>query len=141
MTIRAKLYAAMVVAVAGLALTAGVGLWALTQLGDRFDRVQRAADARALALQIKFDVTDFNGWQTAYGYDNGTSRPIFLATVARFRDHLSQAQSRLVRPAEARLLSRIQDGADDFMRLDDTAWSALQEIGRASCRERVYVLV
>ena len=85
MTIRAKLYTAIVVVIAGLALTAGVGITAMSRLGDRFDSVQRAADARALALQLKFDVTDFNGWQTAYGYDDGKSRPIYLASFERFR--------------------------------------------------------
>src|SRR5581483_3099833 len=79
MTIRVKLYTAIVVSVAGLALTAGVGIWSLTRVADRFDAVQKAADSRALALQLKFDVTDFNGWQTAYGYDDGKSRPVYLA--------------------------------------------------------------
>ena len=75
--IRSKLYTAIVIAVAGLALTVGVGIWAMARLSDRFDAVQDAADARALALQLKFDVTDFNGWQTAYGYDGGRSRATF----------------------------------------------------------------
>ena len=73
MTIRVKLYTAIAVAVAGLALTAGVGIWAITHLSDRFDTVQEASDAQAVALQLKYDVTDFNGWQTAYGYDNGAA--------------------------------------------------------------------
>lgn len=126
MSIRVKLYAAIAVAVAGLALTAGVGIWALGHLSDRFDGVQTAADARALALQLKFDVTDFNGWQTAYGYDNGRSRPIFLASVTRFRATLSQARASLVRPEEHRLVDRVAAAADDFMRLDRDAWAALQ---------------
>ena len=85
MSIRAKLYTAIVVVVAGLALTAGVGIAAMSHLGDRFDVVERASNARALALQLKFDVTDFNGWQTAYGYDNGKSRPTYLASFAKFK--------------------------------------------------------
>jgi len=125
-TIRARLYTAIVVAVAGLALTVGVGAWAMSELSDRFDEVQRAADARALALQLKFDVTDFNGWQTAYGYDNGASRPKYLASVARYESNLSLARVELKQPAEVRLLDRVEDAGDDFQRLDRVAWDALQ---------------
>jgi hypothetical protein len=126
MTIRAKLLTAIVVAVAGLALTAGVGIWAMSSLGDRFERVQSAGDARALALQLKFDITDFNGWQTAYGYDNGRSRQLYLTAFARFQGNLEGAQRTLDRPMEARLLARIEAATDDFQRLDARAWSALQ---------------
>ncbi len=126
MTIRGKLYTAIVVTIAGLALTAGVGIWALSRLSDRFDHVQQAADARALALQLKFDVTDFNGWQTAYGYDNGQSRPIFLKSVAAFRRTLAQAKRELTRPKERELLDRVQLAFDDFMGLDVVAYAALK---------------
>ena len=81
MTIRSKLYTAIAVTLAGLALTVGVGIWGMGRLADRFDAVRGAADDRALALELQFGVTDFNGWQTAYGYDNGESRPIFLSSV------------------------------------------------------------
>jgi hypothetical protein len=130
MTIRSKLLAAIAVSVAGLALTAGVGIWALSHLNDRFGAVQDAAYARALALQLKFDVTDFNGWQTAYGYDGGKSRPIFLASVARYRKTIAVARTTLVRPDERALVERIASVADDFMRLDGEAWTALRA-GRA----------
>ena len=126
MTIRAKLYTAIVVTVAGLALTVGVGARGMSRLGDRFDRVERAADARALALQLKFDVTDFNGWQTAYGYDNGQSRQRYLDAFARFRRNLSQARGQLTAPGEVAVLDRIAAAANDFARLDRDSWAALQ---------------
>ena len=126
MTIRAKLYTAIVVVVAGLALTAGVGISTMSHLGDRFNDVQRASDARALALQLKFDVTDFNGWQTAYGYDGGKSRPVYLASFARFREDLAQARKELQMPRETDLLDRTGRAADDFDRLDATSWAALR---------------
>jgi CHASE3 domain sensor protein len=126
MTIRAKLYTALIVAVAGLVLTVGVGIWGMNRLGDRFDRVQRAADAQALALQLKYDVTDFNGWQTAYGYDNGQSRPTFLRSVARFRRDLARAKRELTRPAEKDALDAVTAAFDDFMELDRQAFAALQ---------------
>jgi CHASE3 domain sensor protein len=125
-TIRAKLYTALIVAVAGLALTVGVGIWGMSRLGDRFDRVQQASDAQALALQLKYDVTDFNGWQTAYGYDNGRSRPTFLRSVERFRTDLSRAKRELTRPRETELLGQVSAAFDDFMELDGEAFAALQ---------------
>jgi CHASE3 domain sensor protein len=126
MTIRAKLYAALAVTVAGLLVTAAVGIWGMSRLGDRFDEVQQASDAQALALQLKFDVTDFNGWQTAYGYDDGKSRPIFLRSVARFRTDLARAKHELARPQEQRALAEIESAFNDFMELDARAFDALQ---------------
>jgi len=126
MTIRSKLYAAIVVVVAALSLTVGVGVWGAGRLSDRFDDVQRAADARALALQLKFDVTDFNGWQTAYGYDNGRSRPIYLASFARSQRDMNRARAELVHAHEVLLLDRIGAATDAFARYDKMAWSALR---------------
>jgi methyl-accepting chemotaxis protein len=138
MTIRAKLYTAIVVVVAGLAMTVGVAAWAMNELGGRFDDVQRAADSRALALRLKFDVTDFNGWQTAYGYDDGESRPVYLTAFARFQRDLALAQQALESPNESALLDRIGDAADDFDRLDAVAWSALQA-GRTEQVRRIFL--
>jgi hypothetical protein len=126
MTIRAKLYTAIVVVIAGLALTAGVGITAMSRLGDRFDDVQRASRARALALQLKFDVTDFNGWQTAYGYDDGKSRPVYLASFAKFKRDFAQARTQLRLAQEQAILDRIERTTDAFARLDDASWAALQ---------------
>jgi hypothetical protein len=138
MTIRAKLVAAIVVAVAGLALTAGVGIWGMSRLGTKFDAVRDAADARALALDLKYDITDFNGWQTAYGYDNGASRPTFLSSVARFRADLANARTELQSPTEQDLLDEITAAFEDFMRLDGVAFKALQE-GRADEVRRLFL--
>jgi len=138
MTIRAKLYAALAVTVAGLLVTAGVGIWGMSRLGDRFDEVQQASEAQALALQLKFDVTDFNGWQTAYGYDNGKSRPIFLRSVERFRTNLARAKRELTRPREQRALGEIETAFNDFMKLDDQAFAALQA-GRAAEVKRLFL--
>jgi hypothetical protein len=126
MTIRAKLYAALAVTIAGLVVTAAVGIVGMSRLGTRFDQVQKAADARALALELKYDVTDFNGWQTAYGYDNGQSRPIFLDSVAHFRRDLAEAQRVLTQPQERRLLDRVNAAFSDFMEVDGEAFAALQ---------------
>jgi len=138
MTIRSKLYAAIAVTIAGLALTAGVGIWGMGRLSDRFDDVQRSADARALALELKFAVTDFNGWQTAYGYDNGKSRAIFLSSVAGFRGTLARARLEFTRPIERSLLTGVSDAFGDFMRLDRVSWAALQA-GRTAEVRRIFL--
>ena len=78
MTIRAKLYAAIAMTVLGPLVTIGVALQAFGALGDRFDDVSRSGADQALALELKFAVTDANGWQTAYGYDGGRSRERFV---------------------------------------------------------------
>ena len=134
MTIRAKLFTALVVTVAGLAVTAGVGIWALARLSDRFDAVHTAGNGRALALELKFDVTDFNGWQTAYGYDDGASRPTFLASVAAFKTDLARARTEFTRPRETQLLADVGQAFDRFMRLDAVAWRALQAGRKAEVR-------
>jgi len=137
-TIRAKLVTAVTVAIAGLALTAGAGIWGMNRLSERFDGVQDASDARALALQLKFGVTDFNGWQTAYGYDNGKSRPIFLSSVAAFRPTLDRARSRMPKSQEQQLLNEMSRAFRDFMRIDDQAWAALQA-GRTEVVKRLFL--
>jgi CHASE3 domain sensor protein len=133
-SIRAKLYAALAVTVVGLVVTAGVGITGMSRLGDRFDDVEAASRAQALALQLKFDVTDFNGWQTAYGYDNGASRPTFLSSVQRFRSDFAQARRQLTRPQEKAYLDQIDKAFNDFMRLDDEAFAALQAGHKAVVR-------
>ena len=138
MTIRAKLATAIVVAVTGLALTAGVGIWGMNSLGDKFDDVRAAGEAQALALELKYDITDFNGWQTAYGYDNGASRPIFLSSVAKFREDLATAKEELTSPAEQKLLRDIEKAFNAFMALDVVAYRALQD-GNADEVKRLFL--
>lgn len=126
MTIRSKLYAAILVTVLGLTVAAGAGIWGMSRVGDRFDSARDASAASSLALELKFDVTDFNGWQTAYGYDNGRSRPEFVRSVSRFDRDLARARATLTNPAERRLVMRIADASDDFMRLDVQSYAAVQ---------------
>ena len=91
MTIRAKIYAAIVLTVIGPLVTIAVALQGQAELGDRFDEVRDRARHEALARELKFGVTDVNGWQTAYGYDGGRSRPVFDRSVAAFRADLREA--------------------------------------------------
>jgi hypothetical protein len=125
-TIRAKLYVAILLTVIGPVITVAVALHGMGRLGDRFDEVQGRADHRALALNLKFDVTDFNGWQTAYGYDDGASRPRFERSVSRFRADLGAAREELTDSRETRLLRELEARFEQFMTLDEAAYSALK---------------
>ena len=71
-------------------------------------------------------MTDFNGWQTAYGYDEGASRPRFEGSVRQFRADFNAARNELTDPRESRILRAIGSRFDDFMRLDAEAYSALR---------------
>jgi hypothetical protein len=125
-TIRAKLYVAILLTVIGPVITIAVALHGMGRLGDRFDEVQDRSERRALALDLKFGVTDFNGWQTAYGYDDGASRPRFERSVRQFRIDLGAARNMLTDSRETRLLNEIRSTFEDFMALDVEAYAALQ---------------
>ncbi len=135
MTIRAKLYVAILLTVIGPVITIAVALHGMGRLGDRFDEVQDRSERRALALDLKFGVTDVNGWQTAYGYDDGASRPRFERSVREFRSDLRAARSELTDPRESRLLNEIRARFDEFLTLDDAAFSALQRGDDARVKE------
>ena len=136
MTIRAKLYLAIALTVLGPLATIAVALHGQSTLDDRFDEVQARAAHRALALDLKFGMTDVNGWQTAWGYDDGASRPRFESAVADFRRDLREADERLTDPRERQLLRELTTGFAEFMRLDERAWSALQA-GREDVTRRI----
>jgi hypothetical protein len=125
-TIRAKLYVAILLTVIGPVITIAVALHGMGRLGDRFDEVQDRSERRALALDLKFGVTDVNGWQTAYGYDDGASRPRFESAVRQFRIDLAAARNQLTDRRETRLLNEIRVRFASFMELDERAYAALQ---------------
>jgi hypothetical protein len=125
-TIRVKLYAAMVMTVLGPIVTIGVAFAAFQSLSDRFDEVSARSQRQALALEIKYAVTDVNGWQTAYGYDNGASRPKFERSAQNVRRLLTAAQRDLTEPRERALLGRLRTSFGAFMQLDVVAYRALR---------------
>jgi hypothetical protein len=125
-TIRAKLYTAMVMTVLGPVITIGVAFAAFQSLSERFDEVSARSERQALALEIKYAVTDVNGWQTAYGYDNGRSRAQFERSAQNVRQLLARAQRTLAEPREHALLARLRASFDAFMRLDAEAYRALR---------------
>ena len=126
MTIRGKLFAAIALTVLGPLATIAVALSAFGTLGDRFDDVERAAAHERRALDLKFSVTDMNGWQTAYGYDGGRSRELFVHAAERTEELLGAAERELTVPRERALLRELRGAYDAFMALDRDAWNALQ---------------
>lgn len=138
MTIRAKLYAAIVLTVIGPLVTIAVALHGQGQLGDRFDEVRERARHEGLARELKFGVTDVNGWQTAYGYDSGRSRPIFERSVRALRGVLRDARRRLTDAPERELLRELTDEFASFMALDAVAYRALQD-GREEVTKRIFL--
>jgi hypothetical protein len=125
-TIRAKLYAAIVMTVLGPVVTIAVALNGMARLDDRFSDVEQRAARQSLALELKFGVTDLNGWQTAYGYDNGASRPRFEQSEAQVKRDLARARRTLTDPQERAALARLETGLDGFLALDDVAVAALR---------------
>jgi hypothetical protein len=137
-TIRGKLYAAIVLTILGPLATTAVAFHGMSQMGDRFDEVRERAAAESIARELKFAVTDVNGWQTAYGYDNGASRPRFLASVAGLRRDFREASGKLIEPHEQALLLRLERQFGGFMRLDAIAWRQLQA-GHYAAVRRIFL--
>ena len=125
-TIRAKLYVAILLTVIGPVITIAVALHGMSRLGDRFDEVQERSERRSLALNLKYGVADVNGWQTAYGYDDGASRGRFLTSVRLFRSDLREASVELSDRPEERTLDSLRSDFAQFLRLDSVAFDALQ---------------
>jgi hypothetical protein len=137
-TIRSKLYAAIALTVLGPLATTAVALHGMGQLGDRFDEVRDRGRHEAIALELKFGVTDVNGWQTAYGYDDGASRPVFERSVASFRRDLGRADRTLTDRRERELLRELGREFDEFMELDRTAYAALRR-GERQLVKRIFL--
>jgi hypothetical protein len=135
-TIRARLLAAIVLTVLGPVVTIGVALAAFGELGDRFDDVESANANQGLALDLKFSVTDMNGWQTAYGYDGGRSRPKFEDAASDTEELLGRAERTFTAPRDRELVTTLRGAYDEFMALDEDAWAALQE-GRPAETKRI----
>jgi hypothetical protein len=134
-TIRAKLYAAIVMTVLGPVVTIAVALSGMARLDDRFAEADQRAVRQALALELKFGVTDLNGWQTAYGYDNGASRPRFERSRERVQRDIVRAERTLTDARERALLARLRTRLAGFLALDDVAYAALRQGRRARVRE------
>jgi hypothetical protein len=135
-TIRAKLYAAIVLTVLGPLATTAVALHGMSQMGDAFDEVRERAAREGIARELKFLVTDMNGWQTAYGYAGGDFRGRFLASAGALERVLEEATTKLTDTQERALTEELAADFGVFMDLDADAWRALQD-GDAGLTKRI----
>ena len=103
-------------------------------MGDRFDEVRERAGHESMARELKFGVADVNGWQTAYGYDDGASRPRFERSVAAFRADLRAADRLLTDSTERRLLGQLEEGFSRFMTIDAIAYRELRSGNQAAVK-------
>jgi hypothetical protein len=133
-TIRAKLAVAIALTVLGPVLTIAVAVSAFATLGDRFDDVRSSGARQGAALELKFAVTDMNGWQTAYGYDGGRSRERFVAAADETERQLGRAQAVLRGARERALLAEIDEAFTAFMAIDERAFAALEDGREATTR-------
>lgn len=126
MTIRAKLYTAIVLTVLGPLATTAVALQGMAELGERFDEVHLRAEAETVARELKFLVADVNGWQTAYGYDPSGFRERFVSEADDLRGELDLAADTFTDGRERSLLRTLDAELREFLELDRVAWRSLQ---------------
>ena len=136
MTIRAKLYAAILLTVLGPVVTTAVALHGMAQLGDRFDEVRVRSEKESIARELKYLVTDVNGWQTAYGYAGGDLRGRFVRSADELRRELGLAAETFTDERETSLLRELDAEFQSFMDLDEVAWRSL-EAGDAERTKRI----
>jgi hypothetical protein len=138
-TIRAKLYAAIVLTILGPLATTAVALQGMASLGDGFDEVQERSGQESLAREIKFGVTDMNGWQTAYGYaGDGRFRAQFIRSAELLDENIGLAEERLTEAPERALTTELRDQFSRFMALDAAAFAALRA-GDAAEVKRIFL--
>src|SRR4051812_15227375 len=124
--------------VLGPVVTIAVALSGMARLDDRFSDVEERAARQSLALELKFGVTDLNGWQTAYGYDNGVSRRRFERSETQVKRDLARARRTLTDPQERAALARLEAGLNGFLALDDVAVAALRR-GRTERVRQIFL--
>ena len=99
------------------------------------EKLATALDLTRRAMEVKFLVADFNGWQTAYAFDivRGTPdateddarvRAKFLASAAAFRDKLRTMKEEPSIPDEHPDLETLEKAFQQFMDIDGTVIAA-----------------
>ncbi|GAA3289345.1 methyl-accepting chemotaxis protein [Dactylosporangium vinaceum] len=148
-----RMVAAMGLLLALLAAIAFVGLSAIADQRRATATVSRYQQVTRLAMQVKFRSADFNGWQTAYAFDEargvagaaldtGASRASFLAAAAAFRTELAALRDAGISGDQQRQVAATLELFDRFMALDaDIArdYRSGGAAGVASANERVAV--
>src|SRR3954453_8983526 len=105
--------------VLGPVVIIAVALSGMARLGDRSDQVEERAARQALALELKFAVTDLNGWQRGYGYEHGDSPPRFEQPRPEVLRVLARTARRLTDARESAWLGRLRTGLRGFLAVDE----------------------
>ncbi len=137
-TIRAKLFAAIAMTVLGPLVTIAVAFTAFNALSDRFDEVTDHSGRQALALEIKYAVTDVNGWQTATAT---TTVPAGRSSTARRRTSAGcwrRARPEMTEARERAMLAQVREAFGRFMALDVVAFDALKK-GQDARVKRIFL--
>lgn len=120
----ASFFGALVFAWRGIAVAESVG-----------EKLATALELTRNALEVKFLVADFNGWQTAYAFDivRGTPdatdddarvRSKFLASAAIFHERLRRMREEPSIPDEHSELETLEKAFQQFMAIDKTIIAA-----------------
>ena len=124
--------AALLVVVSGVAVRAGG-----TQ-ERALDAVEAKTALSQAALDMKFELADLNGWQTAYSLDvnlaapNATaddvgSRQMFLARAAEIETDLASLAAMGLDAEETAIVDELTGNFTEFMALDDTIIESYRE--------------
>ena len=124
MTIRAKLYAAIVLTVLGPLATTAVALNGIRRWATASTRCGKRSQHEALARELKFQVTDMNGGRPPTATPAAPCRR-GSRLGRRAPAELEAAPKDVHRRARGRALNE-QQGDFAFMELDAVAWHALQ---------------
>jgi hypothetical protein len=148
--IRLRLIALGVVPLLLAAVVAAVAVLGFIGSVDAAASASASSDKAQLALGMKYQAADWNGWQTAYAFDagrgvkdaaddTGESRAAYLTSQAALLDQLSALESRSDLTAdEQALLAEARTSVDAFIAASDS--TSLHEspapagAGLSSCR-------
>ncbi len=132
LSIGKKLYLGFGIVIALLCVTGGTALWGSSSQGTATDEViqlQRVADQIG---QVRYDIADFNGWQTAYAFEVAhhhaagdtftigqmQSRRAFLASLAKLRADLGALRAGFPTAAGRAAATAALRQVEHFMRVD-----------------------
>ncbi len=113
-------------------LMLGMGLFGLRNVGKLRDSERLLAGAQVHVengLRAQYCVTDVNGWQTAYGYDEGASRPQFEKAAKACQAIIDTTVAAVKGLEDEPAANALNEAFGAFMALDETTWEAGQASG------------
>jgi methyl-accepting chemotaxis protein len=112
-----------------LAAIAAVGLWGNSSQRSSEKALGHDIDSLQAVSQLKYLAADFNGWQTAYGFDavrtglpiddSKGSRKRFLTSAHDFDTELTGAEATSVASEDKQDIAAMRTDFDHFMTIDD----------------------